>query len=281
MKELKYRVELFSSYDHTGIEKHLEKMAEKGWLLEKITPFFRVYRRAEPQKLRYAVTYFPKASEFDPEPQEGQLIYEDYSARIGWTFVCRFAQMQIFRNAEEDPVPMETDPMAAVETVDRAARKGFLPYYIVLLFLSCLSWRSSGIAGILWMLLFLLSVIELCRYYKWRKDARKAAVNGVFLDTPRTGRLQMIFSVLLLAGILIYAGENRMRLIACALLIAGFFLTVTVISAVKLFMKRLKAPRAVNITVTLLVSAILSAALVSGVLWVCWHFFVSRIMPLR
>ena len=30
MKELKRRLETFSFYDHTGIEKHLEDMAEKG-----------------------------------------------------------------------------------------------------------------------------------------------------------------------------------------------------------------------------------------------------------
>lgn len=27
----------FSFYDHTGMEKHLEKMAQKGWMLEELT----------------------------------------------------------------------------------------------------------------------------------------------------------------------------------------------------------------------------------------------------
>ena len=43
MKELKRRLETFSFYDHTGIEKHLEDMAEKGWLLSKTNRFFWVY----------------------------------------------------------------------------------------------------------------------------------------------------------------------------------------------------------------------------------------------
>ena len=40
MKETKRRMELYSFYDRTGMEKHLAKMAEKGWLLEKIGQFF-------------------------------------------------------------------------------------------------------------------------------------------------------------------------------------------------------------------------------------------------
>lgn len=138
MKELKRRLETFSFYDHTGIEKHLEDMAEKGWLLSKTNRFFWVYRRIEPKKLHFAVTYYPKASEFDPEPLEGQMIYRDYSERSGWNFVCQSAQMQIFYNEEDEPTPMETDPVVEVQTIHKAAKKNFLPSYFILLALSVL-----------------------------------------------------------------------------------------------------------------------------------------------
>ena len=72
MKDRKRRVELYSFYDHTGMERHLERMAGKGWFLEKIENNFWHYRRLQPQKLRYFVTYFPKAGELDPEPSEEQ-----------------------------------------------------------------------------------------------------------------------------------------------------------------------------------------------------------------
>ncbi len=35
MRETKYRIEHFAFYDHSGIARHLERMAEKGWMLEK------------------------------------------------------------------------------------------------------------------------------------------------------------------------------------------------------------------------------------------------------
>ena len=39
MKDIKKKVEFFTFYDKTGIEKHLEQMAAEGWLLEKMSAF--------------------------------------------------------------------------------------------------------------------------------------------------------------------------------------------------------------------------------------------------
>ena len=72
MSRRTFRIEPLSVYDHTGIEKRLADMARKGWLLERIVPMAWVYRRIEPRELHFSVTYYPKASEFDPEPSEGQ-----------------------------------------------------------------------------------------------------------------------------------------------------------------------------------------------------------------
>lgn len=133
MKTTKRRFEMLSFYDHTGIEKRLIEMAEKGWLLKEINPLSWVYTRIEPKKLQFAVTYYPKASEFDSQPQEGQLIYQDYSEHNGWKFVCSSAQMQIFYSEEENPIPMETEPEIEVENIHKAARKTFLrPLFLLI-----------------------------------------------------------------------------------------------------------------------------------------------------
>ena len=55
MKQKKYRVELYSLYDHTGIAAHLEKMAAKGWLLAILplrTETGAVFRDLFPQGVR-------------------------------------------------------------------------------------------------------------------------------------------------------------------------------------------------------------------------------------
>ena len=56
MRDTKRRIEAFSFYDHTGIEAHLEKMAAKGWLLERMTGVGWVYRRIEPGRVKFTVT---------------------------------------------------------------------------------------------------------------------------------------------------------------------------------------------------------------------------------
>ena len=61
----KRRLVWYLPWDGTYAERHLEKMARKGWRLENAGNPFWIYRRAEPANLRYAITYFPTASVFD------------------------------------------------------------------------------------------------------------------------------------------------------------------------------------------------------------------------
>lgn len=289
MKELKRRLETFSFYDHTGIEKHLEDMAEKGWLLLKINRFTWVYRHIEPKKLHFAVTYYPKASEFDPEPQEGQLIYQDYSAHTGWKFICSSAQMQIFYNEEEEPIPMETDPAIEVQTIHKAAKKGFLLSYFILLaiavldtalFVSRLLGDPIGLlssttqlaTGFCWALMFLLCVIELGGYYGWRRKAIKAAESGDFLDTRSHALFQKIIltpAIIALIYVLInlISVGNRMMLTIYTLMAACMITMIVVVNAVKKFMKRKKASRTTNLTVTLTVDFILTFVLVGAIVF--------------
>ena len=68
MKTRKRRIEYFSFYNHTGIEAHLTQMANKGWLIESISNLYWTYRRIDPKNIHFCVTYYPRASDFDPGP---------------------------------------------------------------------------------------------------------------------------------------------------------------------------------------------------------------------
>ena len=67
MKETKQCLANFSFYDPPTIQHKLEEMAAQGWMFDKPGRFFWTYRQITPQKLRFAVTYSPGASDFDPE----------------------------------------------------------------------------------------------------------------------------------------------------------------------------------------------------------------------
>jgi len=58
----KYEFNWYNFLDKKGIENHLNKMAEKGWLLEKVGINFFRYTKTQKQNVRYAVTYFPKGA---------------------------------------------------------------------------------------------------------------------------------------------------------------------------------------------------------------------------
>ena len=207
MRKTKRRMETLSMYDHTGISAHLEKMAEKGWMLERIANYGWIYRRMEPKKIHFAVSYYPKASEYDPEYPEAQQTFHDFCAHTGWALVCTSFQMQIFCNENENPVPIETDPVLEVETIDDAMNKSFLRGHFLLMGLSLLMGflflmgvygniiytladPMKVFSGLCWLLVFVLAVTEIMTYYRWLKKAKIAAEQGQFLDTPNTRWIQ-------------------------------------------------------------------------------------------
>lgn len=61
MRNTKRELPLFSMYDHTGMERHLEEMAVQGWMLEKTTGFGWVYRRCEARARPLCRHLFPES----------------------------------------------------------------------------------------------------------------------------------------------------------------------------------------------------------------------------
>lgn len=51
MNHKKRRIELYSFYDHTGIKKHLQEMARKGWMIERISNLGWKYRKIPPLRI--------------------------------------------------------------------------------------------------------------------------------------------------------------------------------------------------------------------------------------
>ena len=119
----KRELNLYAFYDHTGLERHLEKMAANGWMLESVGTYALRYRRCEPKKLRFAVVYYPKTDSFCPdEPNHENLTFWDYCAGAGWQIVTQRDDTHIFYNEDLDAVPIETEAVVQVETMERAKK---------------------------------------------------------------------------------------------------------------------------------------------------------------
>lgn len=217
MRETKRQMSLYSFYDHTGIERHLTRMAERGWLLCKIGQFFWHYRRIEPKKLSFCVCYFPQATIYDPGPSEGQEEFYEFCAHAGWTLAGASGQLQVFYNERANPVPIDTAPELEVEAIHQSAKKSFLLSNFLLLGVGVLNlcqflWRlfddpiatlSSALALfslVCWPVLILMEGVDIITYFRWRRRALAAAEQGEFLATKSHPVFQTLGLAVVLTG---------------------------------------------------------------------------------
>ena len=268
----KKRLETFTFYDHTGIEAHLTRMAQKGWLPEKIGRHIWTYRRIEPKALTFSVCYFAKASEYDPEPSEEQETFYDFCAHTGWTLAASNAQLQVFYDEREDPVPIETDPALEVEAIHRTMKR-IIPNQLIMLFLSVLNIRSDTsllvehpinmlsdpvmlFTLMLWTLMTLFFGMELGCYYIWRHRARKAAAQGNFLPTKGRPVFQKV--ILAMMGVLsvcdmvciIFTGGSQVPAWVAGFSVVLVLLMVLSVSGLRGLLKRKKVSADTNRVVT-------------------------------
>ncbi len=242
----------------------------------KITNYGWRYRRIEPKEVHFTVSYYTKASEFDPEPSESQKMFQDFCAHSGWKLACTSAQMQIFYNEEAEPTPIQTEPFLELESIHASVKKNFVPSYLLLLAISILqvvmfisSLREDPVvllsnsarlfSGLCFSLLSLLLLVELFRYFFWYSKAKRAAEYGEFLNMPNTSGFQKIIFAIIFTGILYWIassllwGNSMQRWLAYFpfIYVPVLFLSV---NGVKEFLKRRKASRSVNRTFTILTS---------------------------
>ena len=296
MKESKRRFETFNLYDYQGVEAHLSRMAAEGWRLERTGVWFWTYRRAEPARVRYAVTYSQNLSQFDPVPTEGQEVLEDLCEAAGWKSVCGWNQMQIFATEDEHPVPLETDEALRLEVIHRTMKKHYFPANLILLALGLLmsaSAISSAVrtplrffgsngrmfSALMYLIMVLLLLFNLGTYLLWRRRSeRSVAAGGTCVPMGagyrRTAAASLAVVLLLMAGyavlesVTMQAGYGLFFMAYMAL----FFLLMIVVHGTKNALKRRGVSRGKNMAVTLAVDLLLAFALVGGLTFAAFRF---------
>ena len=248
----------YSYYDRTGIAAHLADMAAQGWMLEKLGAWSWRYRRTEPKKLRFAVTFFP-ASQFDPGPSEGLETYRDYCAAAGWVLAADTAQVQIFYTEDENAVPIETDPAAEYANIRRCMKKSFLASCWSLLAVSLFQvlftlWRiwtdpvdtlssTASLSALLdWLPLDLVLIWELARYYRWQRRAKAAAESGAPLPDLRSVRWLGVLVLVWTYGVLLWLLASYWNSRGMFLLMAGMALYMCLMIFLSLAARPLKMP---------------------------------------
>ena len=290
-RQKKQEINLYAYYDHAGIVRHLEDMARQGWQLEKAGSVFWTYRRCKPTELRYAVVYFSKASQFDPEPPAEQREFWELCKATGWELVTNRYQMQIFRNPAPDAIPIETDPVVQVENVRAAMKKGAVRGNWCMVFCALLQiwlqFRSAYTirdlllsaftlsAILIWLMLGIKAVVELIGYYRWCRKARTAAEEEGVLLSPRTRKWWQILQILGLFVIftvdlpllLLSPSHNPATLITLAAGLAYALLLTLIIYGSRQLMKKKGFSAEANMGFNILIAVIGSLVLMGGLVW--------------
>lgn len=289
-KKERMRIEHFLFYDYTGIEHHLETMAQRGWLLKKCGSFFWHYEAIPPQQVHFCVTYVPSLSDYDPLPNEKQELYCQLCESAGWTLATGYKKMLIFCSKDDDPLPLETDPVTKLDTISQTMRKTMIPSWFLLLFLCCFQlfqvpvrihqdptyFFSSPLytmLPLLYLFLFVGTIAEMIPYFRWKKKSIIALEAGAALlpdpgtDTGRILSFCFIqLSVLCLIPVFLFQPDlSFFRLI---LVLAAIVLGIFYAGQVQEHLREKGASRRKNQVITG-VSSVVIQILVLGLITFC------------
>ncbi len=291
MKNVKRCFCRFSFYDQQAIQETLENMAENGWMLQKAGKIIWTYQKIKPEKLRFSVTCFPSASDFDSVPTDDELAKIDYCHQDGWVWVTNWGTMQIFYNENLDAVPIETEPVTQIENIRRSMKKDVL-FPQTFMCATLLLYLASKITQIknrpvdelsdpftfysffMFGALIFASLYEIVFYFYWSKKAtRIAQSDGVFLpikSKPTASYILTAFSFLFLL-LACNALDGALRFVLlwpCALLP----LIILAGNIIKAYLKKRKVSRNFNRIVSmgsvlllmLIFWGILTTSIISG-----------------
>lgn len=284
MRTTKREMNFYSIYDRAGLEKHLEEMAAKGWMLDKIGQYLWYYRRSEPRNIRFAVSYFPSASVFDPAPSEKQETYREFCEHSGWKLAGASAQLEVYWNEDENAVPLATDPLVEIQTIHKTAIKTVILSNVLLLLIVIMNlvrsvqfYYRNTIDSLLsdsnfWITIAMafagvFCIMELVRYFAWYFKAKKMAECEERFFTPKrtiqfTTGMITVFLVLFVIGFLSFALDESM--LVGAIIIGYTLLIFAIVYGIKYVLKVKKASTNVNRTVTLISCFVVSMIVTSA-----------------
>lgn len=290
MKDVKRRMEFFSTYDRDSIAAHLEAMAARGWQLESMGKYLWTYRRAEPRSMHYAVTYYDASSWDWVEPTGDMAEFYEMCEHQGWQSAARYGGMQVFLSELDDPVPLETDAVVELSAVHKEAKRrivagcgiiaviGAVALAVLLRAMSTdplgtLSNFWAAQVGLYFVLFGLVSLGKLIYYYIWRSAAAKAVETGARADTRALSRAARAFDVcvIVLTALFIVSllSLRTFPAMELGLKILGLVVTLMAAGLVQNLLESAGRSRRLSFAVSLVVLIVMSAAMAAG------EFFIA------
>lgn len=298
MMNTKVRFDGFALFDYAGVEKHLEKMAAKGWQLSKIVRGAWIYKKAVPAKVRYAVTFIPTVSAYDPVETNETARLDDYCESVGWKKVTDWLQMQIYCTDDPDAKPLETDESVRLDVIRRSMRRSYLVFHILFLLVFLLQgWNMSNTYQFdpigflsqdmsLYLLAILISgisfiIFNLIYLAVWLYRSKKSVEAGGTCVPVRYYRVfakASLIWILILLVLMLYSIDSVLAGVMIVLLLV-YFLTIYAVQLIHEFMRHRGFEKGANIGVTIAIAVVFALIFTISSNRLTYHYIEKRSIP--
>lgn len=275
----------FLPYECIAAEEYLDRMAEKGWLLQSIKGTFLIFKKIVPQKMKYSVDVLHNASIFDHKDTDAALEYREYCQTAGWNYICQKGKIQIFYTENNNnTISIHTDEKEKFNAVFKASRyyvrsQFFLIFISIFnlnmqLFIGNTDFTLGSNLGILAVVatvsLVFINSIELISFFLWVIKARSKLKENKFMPYSSYRQLRMknifknTYGIIMLIILLIFSVPNNQGGNGFNISIIGLmFIPIIIMWAVHAFINKKKYSRNINRAITVF-GTVVSIYLVIG-----------------
>ena len=191
----------FNIYNRDGICKFLERQALKGWILDDFHGNFWHFRKEIPKKRHYSIVYMLKNIMTEDVFNQRVGEFQEFCRHAGWKCATANDYIRIYYNDQENPTPIETDPAADLDSMQKVVRlrqrvrvHWWFPILAITTILNSSVRRYGRLTGIFFshmpfvivltcITVLALYVTEKVSYRVWLKKAKEdIRVYGTFSD---------------------------------------------------------------------------------------------------
>lgn len=128
------------------VEKHFEVMANRGWLIDKITmgSLF-IYKKIEPEELDFYISPYEVETAFTVKSKEELEEFQLVCESVGWNYATKANNLHVYyKKAGAEVVDISTDEEDEFNILERIAKKQLVSSYILISLYIYLAWSILG-----------------------------------------------------------------------------------------------------------------------------------------
>ena len=227
-KSIRVRI---NPWDRQKMVNYLDKQARNGWLFRGFGDKGWNFILVEPNIYHFSVVYFPADFDKDETAVSRLLEFREFCAHAGWELAGANQELQVFYSTREHPVPIDTDPLLEIETMQTMALRKLKPQFkenikqgLIYLTLGLLAFFENPVWAFTYILLItgltiyfgklLVGLIRLGEQYVWRWQARHYAEQyGEYpyslKHLPFSKIVDILVDIFLLETVIRYLGIGR------------------------------------------------------------------------